>query len=339
MAAVKTNKYLNEHVPVPDIVAYSTNKRNHIRCEFTLLAWSPGRPLRDIWDNLSRQQKSGVLNQLFAILLALHRCPLREMCGLELTADGVRPAGIIDGRLWEAGDLRLWPEKMRSVAELNLQDCHGSWTHVAAQQVLHCVRLIREHRSLSSMRGFVVSQLEDFAYLLRSPEEHMRNWKLDATTYILAHRDLHFGNILYDPETSQITAILGWEFAAVVPAPLWDPRKAFLWSGRTNDPDSCAKQIILSRIFNQVVTRVISSLGPRSCPEKQFLSLTNTYSSTYQCNMQALVNNLRAITEVCPRGDTSQRVKVFEDVVFDTMIDFFSFDWTLDLVKRKRQVE
>lgn len=148
---------------------------------------------------------------------------------------------------------------------------------------------------------------------------------MNTTRYILAHRDLHFGNILYDSDTSKITAILGWEFAAGVPAPLWDPRKAFLWNGHPNDPDSNAKQRKITREFGEMVTKAIYNHKKKKCSKTRLLSDTKTYSSKYQYAMQELVNNLRAITEMCPRGATSQHVDDLVDVVFYTLRDFFAF--------------
>jgi len=45
---------------------------------------------------------------------------------------------------------------------------------------------------------------------------------LDRTKLRLAHKDLHFVNIMYDLATNQITGILDWEFSSVVAFHQWN---------------------------------------------------------------------------------------------------------------------
>ena len=41
-----------------------------------------------------------------------------------------------------------------------------------------------------------------------------------------AHKDLHFGNILYDSDSSKITAAIDWEFAEHCPVYTEEPSKS-----------------------------------------------------------------------------------------------------------------
>jgi hypothetical protein len=117
--------------------------------------------------------------------------------------------------------------------------------------------------------------------------------ELNQTRLVLAHRDLHFGNIMYDISTKRITAVLDWEFAGVVPAPRWDPQRAFLWNG----VDDGEKKIVLKE-------RVV-----RKCREKGFRFFEDVeYRGKRQEHMQLAMNFLKAIVEVVPKGQVNKPV-------------------------------
>lgn len=71
--------------------------------------------------------------------------------------------------------------------------------------------LIQINEKLAFMRG-IIPQSERFVRTLPSHTDELNNVKLR-----LAHKYLHFANILYDVSSGTITAILDWGFSGVIP--------------------------------------------------------------------------------------------------------------------------
>lgn len=302
MAWLSSNAAAARAIPVPDVVAYDATSDNLLGHEYTLLSQAPGKTLRDVWPDLNPTQRDAVLGQLVDVLMALHGSETwTHIGGLNVGDDGqVVPARVVDESFWQTGDLPLWPAG-ETVTTLNLAGPYASWTVMVAAQVRHYVRLIGLHESLAFLQDSLVPRLLAFAGLLESPATHPADWKLVETRLVLTHKDLHFANLLYDPDKG-ITAVLDWEFAGVVPGPLWNPRRAFLWPARTEDPDSSAKT-------RQLVAQFEDKVRARNDPTTTALLLdAQKYASPQQEAIQDVADYLRALVEVCPRGLRADRV-------------------------------
>jgi hypothetical protein len=108
---------------------------------------------------------------------------------------------------------------------------------------------------------------------------------------------------MYDVPTKQITAILDWEFACVVPAPRWDPVRAFLW----NCVDNVEKIGLWERVEKKCRQR-----GVRFFEDVE-------YRGTRQEHMQLAMNRLRAIVELLPRGQIDRPVEMWREEMLGHM--------------------
>ncbi|CAK7202602.1 hypothetical protein SEUCBS139899_005327 [Sporothrix eucalyptigena] len=310
-------------IPIPDVVAYDDMTNNPIGHEYTLLSKARGATLSDVWPSLGPDQRNAVLDQVIDLLVALNGGPGKEtgeasevwthIGGLNLVDGQVVPARIVDETFWQTGDLPLWPPE-ETVTSLNLEGPYPSWPAMVAAQVRLYVRLIGVHDSLAPLRERLVPRLLAFAALLGKPaSEHPADWQLANTRLVLAHKDLHFANLLYSAKDDDgrgcITAVLDWEFSGIVPGPLWNPRRAFLWNARPDDPDSSTKTRALVAQFQD---RVRARNDPRSTA---LLLDSQEYASPQQEAMQDVADYLRALVEVCPRGQRQDRVGDWADVV------------------------
>jgi len=133
------------------------------------------------------------------------------------------------------------------------------------------------------------TKINKFLEELKNHAKELSNVKLK-----LAHKDLHFGNILYSRSTRKITSILDWEFSGIVPFTRWDPVKAFLWNGRGDgDREEGRRERGKWReVFED------------KCRERGvwFLLQDAEFATKRQETMQVAANYLRAIVEVAPRS-------------------------------------
>lgn len=80
--------------------------------------------------------------------------------------------------------------------------------------------------------------------------------KLNIVKLRLAHKDLHFANILYDVTSNNTTAILDWEFSGIVPFTKWDLRRSFLWSGQDSEESGEGKHRLFRLFAERAMNRV-----------------------------------------------------------------------------------
>ncbi|OTA64003.1 hypothetical protein K449DRAFT_463937 [Hypoxylon sp. EC38] len=226
----------NTTIPIADLVTYDDSSNNPIGYEYTLLAKVPGETLSDVYSTLGEQHISKILDQLADILEQLHRHEWDEIGGLNLDAQGeIRPAQIVDETFWTVPELKLWPPG-ETTASLNIAGPYANYTDYVSAQIRQYIRLIQLHDKLAFMRNDI-SRLEAFLITISS-----RATELNRTKLVLAHKDLHFANVMYDRGTGRITAILDWGFSCIVPCQQWNPRRAFLWNGQDGEASMAEKK-------------------------------------------------------------------------------------------------
>ncbi|KAF5573625.1 hypothetical protein FPANT_12237 [Fusarium pseudoanthophilum] len=294
----------NTTIPLPEVIAYDATNSNPIDHEYTLLSRIPGVTLSDIYGSLSDKQQNDILDQLIDFLTQLQAHPWDGIGGLTFDHRGeVQLGPVVDETFWQVPDIEaLWPEG-ETVATLNIGGPYETYVEYMIAHVAKYIRLIQAHEKLAFMRD-IIPRLEAFVAALPRHAKELNNIKLR-----LAHKDLHFANMMYDPSTAKITGILDWEFAGVVPSPQWNPRRSFLWNG-IDTPESLAEKYKLMEVFEE------------RCKEKGCTVLEDVqFTSTLQEHMQGAVDFLRAIVEVSPRGQRQDlvqgwKLKVLENISY-----------------------
>jgi aminoglycoside phosphotransferase (APT) family kinase protein len=292
-------------IPVPAIIRYDMTENNVIGHEFTLLEKAAGVSIDQIYATLSDATKTQIVHQLTEYLIELHAHPWREgyVGGLTRTPTGEVARGPpIDENFWQTPDLdKYWSatagvESTETLSSLNPLSADGFPSYVAYMNgcLERYVHAIEVHPSLEPYH-ILVPRIREFMAQLQRPKNQA---ELNRVVYILAHKDMHFANIMCDPDQPgcPITAVLDWEFSGVVPGPRWNPPRAFLWNMEW-DADNKAEQTRMEQLFEQV------------CVEKGAGHiLEQTKLNAKQELMQTAVNHIRAIVEVCPRGQAQDRV-------------------------------
>lgn len=221
-----------------------------------------------------------ILEQLADYLSELHEHPWNAIGGLRMDKNGSITVGrIVDETFWQAPDVeKLWPEE--TVDSVNLGGPYPTYVDLISAQIKTYIHLIHIHKSLASMRD-AVPRLQAFLQALPAHAQELNRVQLR-----LAHKYLHFANIMYDVESRKITSILDWEFSGVVPFTKWNPRRLFLWNGQEGE-DSMREKARLFEMFQEV------------CKRRNLTILDDAeYASPLQECVQNVADFLRAITEV-----------------------------------------
>ncbi|THY12194.1 hypothetical protein D6D01_08668 [Aureobasidium pullulans] len=295
----------NTNIPVPRVVAHDSSTNNSLGQEYILMTREPGESLSDVYGALSSAQMDSVLDQLIDINAGLHKHTWSHIGGFSLDESGaVIPGPVLEETFWFEPDIAaLWPAS-ETYSSLNILGPFNSYVDYISAHMLKYKHAIEVHSSLKHMHD-ILPQLESFLKIIN--KEPM--WtKLNSIPLRLAHKDLHFANILIDPATARITSILDWEFAGVVPFTRWNPSRAFLWNAQENSTSRDEKIALMERY-------------ERRCKERGcgYLIEDAEFTSKEQENMQTAATYLRVIVEVCPRGEGMESVIVWKETAVKAM--------------------
>lgn len=297
----------NTTIPIPDVIAYDTSEDNPIAREYTLLSKVRGVTLSDIYDSLDDVEMTRVLDQLIDFLSQLHAHPWEGIGGLDISVEGeVMLSQVVDETFWQVPDIeKLWPPG-ETVATLNIQGPFLTYVALISAQVQKYIQLIQTHEKLAFMRD-ILPRLEAFVAELALPQ---RADELNQVALRLAHKDLHLANLLFDPASGRITAVLDWELSGVVPFTKWNPRRSFLWNGRDDDKSSDEEQRLVALFTQRCEDRGVTLLEDAK------------YTSPLQESMQKVADFLRAIVEVSPRDQKQDLVQGWRDIVLENIMKF-----------------
>jgi hypothetical protein len=294
----------NTTIPVPHVLSYDTSVDNVIQHEYILLSRAPGDPLSEIYQSLDDAQISDIIDQFIDILVQLHAVEWKAIGGLTFNHKGDIIVGpVLEETFWHVPEIqRFWPPS-ETMATLNIEGPYLTYVDYISAHVQKYIHAIRTHEKLAFMRD-TIPRLETFLGALVDHATELNNVKLR-----LAHKDLHFANILFDRESNKITAILDWEFSGVVPFTKWNPSRAFLWNGQ-DGLDSLDEKKRLLKIFEE------------RCKERNVTILKDAeFASSLQKAMQTAADFLRAIVEVAPRDQRQDLVGAWKDTVLSNVAE------------------
>ena len=295
----------NTTIPVPRVIRYDASSENPIKHEYTLLSRDRGQSISDIYEDLPTVQVYEIIDQLIDVLVQLHSHEWSGIGGLRINAAGAVELGpVLEETFWQLPDIvKYWPPG-ETIETLNIRGPFDTYVEYISAHIQKYIYMITVHEKLVFMREHV-PRLEAFLQVLE------RNAKeLNCVKLRLAHKDLHFANILYDKESGKITSILDWEFSSVVPFTRWNPSRAFLWNGQDDENSLPEKRRLYEVFLDRCKTRGISIPNDAA------------YSSPGQGAMQEAATFLRAITEVAPRDEKANLVGEWKDEVL-RRISFF----------------
>lgn len=297
-AAVLSWLRQNTTVPVPEVICYNATTSNPLRREFIILSRCPGVTISDIYDELSPEKLDSILRQLMKILVEIHAHPFDTIGGLVQKDDGkIVPGPVLDEHFWFLPDIpKYFDSSKETFDSLNVKGPFFSYTAYTIALMEKYIHVAQVQPSL----GFLHKHIPRLTAFVDVLPKHAA--VLDNAPIRLAHKDLHFANILYDPAQDLITGVLDWEFAGTVPFPRWDPVRAFLWNSKPGDASLKEKYRLRDR-FAEL------------CREEgaEFLLQDAEFTSDLQEKVHLVTNMMRIMTTLVPRGQFVDRVPEFEE--------------------------
>jgi hypothetical protein len=280
--------YVRNHttIPVPAVVRYDATWNNPLGREYTLLERVRGRSVDTMYDELSEDAKLRLVKDLTSNVLIMTKKDWSHVGGLRMTEDGeFEPGPVLEDTFWMLPDIKKYWGDTETVETLNPKGPYASQA-AYVQAYLKCfIHAIQRHHTLAWLRDLT-------ARLQKLMERIPDMPSIFETRLILAHKDLHFCNVMAT-EDGRITGIIDWEFAGVVPANRWDPVKAFLWNGKETAQAKEEKQ----------------RLWPYF--EAELKAATAERWWEVNCNVEVVwdvIRYVRALIEVCPKGQQQDKV-------------------------------
>lgn len=222
----------NTTIPVPHVTVYDDTTNNILGQEWMLLTAINGMSFDKVEKHLADTGESNdwkdhlaeYMRQMLDVVQQLSTHRWSHVGGLALLPNGgIKPAPMVDENLWTSTETtQSWSSSSRS-NNLNVSEPCQTYSSLLISRMARYEDAITHHSELQPLIPYL-SLIKAFQDALKT-----HSIDIDETTFVLAHRDLHFGNVMWDPVDKRITGILDWEFAAVVPAQRWDPPNAFMY--------------------------------------------------------------------------------------------------------------
>jgi aminoglycoside phosphotransferase (APT) family kinase protein len=310
----------NTSIPVPKILNYDESTDNELGHEYMIMTKEVGVSGDKLYTRLKKNadEMNRVLDQIADIVLELEEKEWEFIGGLSLQKsistmskqETITSGPLLEEFLWQVPEIqKLWPDG-ETYDTVNTQGPFKSYVEYITGHITKHIHAINVHPSLSSFH-YLIPRLQSFLEIINKQKA-----ALNKTKYVLAHRDLHFGNILFDPATLKITSVIDWEFAGICPIQRTDPPRAFLWNADPA-PDSVQEKYALRRAFHDRIK------GTRGVD----LEDGWRYTSPEQEMMQTVATFMRAIIEVCPRGQSEDKALEWARAVNDKIAVLESSSW------------
>lgn len=300
VAVLKWIKVNCPTIPVPEVVRYDAEESNVLGKEFTILECVPGTSVDKIYKDLSEEAKLKLVSQLTDIILELNKHSWHHIGGLTLTSDGaIVPGPVLEDTFWLIPDIEEYWGSTETVDTLNPAESYTSHALYVTGYLERFIYAIDRHPSLAWLHERFKPRLQALIDLLP------RITSLNDTQLLLAHKDLHFANVMAASD-GNVTGILDWEFAGIVPALRWDPVRAFLWNGSQTDEANEEKYRLQKICEDELANRGVQPWW------KDVDSQVD--------NIWTVIRYVRAIVEVCPRGQKLEAARGWKDAAEEALI-------------------
>ncbi|KAF2148923.1 hypothetical protein K461DRAFT_288330 [Myriangium duriaei CBS 260.36] len=220
-------EYVKQHtsVPVPRVLAWSSDSSNAVQAEYIIMEKASGVQLFQRWGEMTVTEKLQLIQNLSQLEAQFAAIKFPCYGGLYPRRAVTQAATAIDSQIDPSGTFCIGPSCDRSIHSDRAVD-NGPWKSVSGigLAIVENERLrlsTRQDRTLSKFGRETQEQqmrLLEIAALFIQQFDTNRNIQASSQP-MLWHTDLHMGNIFVDPnESARITALIDLQSLQVLPA-------------------------------------------------------------------------------------------------------------------------
>ncbi|CAF1115662.1 unnamed protein product [Rotaria sordida] len=263
--------FLRKHsnLKVPKVLFWS-DSTNELGYEYTVVEKLPGESLCNIWETIDPQH---IIQQVVDIVLKLRILTEDVPCNWfgGMTADG-KPSAFVEVTSYTEEHInQYWPLSdypNESYETLNLTRSFSSWKEYLEARIQRDIYVIDTHQSCVSLRTSFRSRLQKLLTQSKVIQENKG---------YIAHRDLHFANLLWSTETNSISGVLDWELAGIYPLSDWNPGNACWTVIEPKMPESSRQDQFFNMLDNELEKRgakIVEDVESEEYHYRKIVSLT-----------------------------------------------------------------
>ena len=219
--------WARQHIPAcpaPEVVAWSATT-DELGYEYVLLRRLPGRDLGAIYLDLTEDDMTRVIRQVADMFIAMAKLPFDKIGGLTIRDNGViEPGPVIEETSYEMDHFeQYWKYDHPNVVfdQLQLGGPFDTITDYFKARLQRDLFVLATHKRCAGLGETLDAPIRE---LLNSLSDSVVQKHLEDKPLIMAHQDLHLGNLLWD---QQLTGVLDWEFSGITPIDQWIRRNTF----------------------------------------------------------------------------------------------------------------
>jgi hypothetical protein len=244
VACIQWIKENNIEIPVPEILFWSDSKEE-IGYEYTVMKQIDGTSLNKIWKKLDKSEINYLINSILKIYYELRKIKIDKIGSLCFNKNNEIIVGpIVEITTYDLNHIKkYWKEYPKETFNtLNIRGPFNTYTDYTISRIKRDIYIIKTHKNCYTLKNNILPKLEKFLLKLY---KHVFSENIDSIPLYLAHKDLHFGNIMWN--NSKIVGILDWEFSSIISEDQWDPGNT-LWT--CDDSDYSNTENIRKEFYN-----------------------------------------------------------------------------------------
>lgn len=203
-------------IPVPEVAFWGVEDGLEYICTERM----PGETLSHTWEELDEGQTEAVIDQVAGIYKDLRLLKGHSPTGLKMDGAEVVPGPRLSYAVYSNRHIaNHWADyPAESFKTLNVCQVKEDEVELIIAELNRDIHVIETHKTCVGLQREFLPRLKRLAQSLENNKQAIERQELH-----FAHRDLHFGNILFDRQTNKITAVLDWELAGFFSNDNWEP--------------------------------------------------------------------------------------------------------------------